>query len=184
MFVQMWIGAEDKLPRMLRAVWNDPAQLRHQMECRTGGSIPVPADAFASGKAEGDAHSVRAPGPEVAAGVGAADAGQGTHPKPTVRKGNHDETITIGFVGLLITALSFGPAAAWSPVPGWLDSGLRREGGSWSGEGARGGTASGGEGSWSGNGACGGACSGGDGSWNATGAYGGPRRRRRALERH
>ena len=32
-FVQIWIGAEDKLPRMVRAVYrNDPAQLRHQME--------------------------------------------------------------------------------------------------------------------------------------------------------
>jgi hypothetical protein len=32
-FVQAWIGAEDKLPRMLRAVYrNDPARLRHQME--------------------------------------------------------------------------------------------------------------------------------------------------------
>ena len=32
-FVQIWIGAEDKLPRMLRAVYrNDPSQLRHQME--------------------------------------------------------------------------------------------------------------------------------------------------------
>jgi hypothetical protein len=32
-FVQIWIGAEDKLPRMARAVYrNDPAQLRHQVE--------------------------------------------------------------------------------------------------------------------------------------------------------
>lgn len=32
-FVQIWIGTEDKLPRMLRAVYsNDPAGLRHQME--------------------------------------------------------------------------------------------------------------------------------------------------------
>jgi hypothetical protein len=32
-FVQAWIGAEDKLPRRLRAVYrNDPARLRHQMD--------------------------------------------------------------------------------------------------------------------------------------------------------
>jgi hypothetical protein len=32
-FVQAWIGAEDKLPRRLRAVYlDDPAQLRHEMD--------------------------------------------------------------------------------------------------------------------------------------------------------
>lgn len=32
-FVQVWIGAEDKLPRMARAIYHkDPAQLRHQVE--------------------------------------------------------------------------------------------------------------------------------------------------------
>ncbi len=32
-FVQIWIGTEDKLPRMLRAVYRaDPASLRHQLE--------------------------------------------------------------------------------------------------------------------------------------------------------
>jgi hypothetical protein len=32
-FVQIWVGDEDKLPRMARAVYrNDPAQLRHQVE--------------------------------------------------------------------------------------------------------------------------------------------------------
>ena len=31
-FVQIWIGAEDKLPRMVRAVYRtDPARLRHQL---------------------------------------------------------------------------------------------------------------------------------------------------------
>jgi hypothetical protein len=49
-FVQVWIGAEDKLPRMARAIYaNDPAQLRHiavfsdwQLD------TAVPADAFFS----------------------------------------------------------------------------------------------------------------------------------------
>ena len=52
-FVQMWIGAEDKLPRRARAVYgNDPLQLRHQMELsnwQLDGAVP--ADAFASSSA-------------------------------------------------------------------------------------------------------------------------------------
>jgi hypothetical protein len=52
-FAQIWIGAEDRLPRMLRAVYaNDPSRLRHQVEFsnwRPDGQIP--ADAFASSRA-------------------------------------------------------------------------------------------------------------------------------------
>lgn len=52
-FVQIWIGADDKLPRMMRAVYrNDPAQLRHQMELSNWWlDLSVPADAFASSRA-------------------------------------------------------------------------------------------------------------------------------------
>src|SRR5262245_6767624 len=52
-FVQMWVGAEDKLPRMLRAVFRaDPARMRHQMELSNWQlDLPVSADAFASAKA-------------------------------------------------------------------------------------------------------------------------------------
>ena len=52
-FVQAWIGAEDKLPRMLRAVFrDDPLRLRHQMELSNWQLDPVvAADAFASSKA-------------------------------------------------------------------------------------------------------------------------------------
>jgi len=48
-FVQIWIGADDKLPRMLRAVFpNDPVRLRHQMELVDWQlDVAVPADAFA-----------------------------------------------------------------------------------------------------------------------------------------
>jgi hypothetical protein len=54
-FVQIWIGAEDKLPRMVRAVYRaDPARLRHQLELSNWQLNPViPADAFASTKAAG-----------------------------------------------------------------------------------------------------------------------------------
>lgn len=52
-FVQVWIGVEDKLPRMMRAIYSDDrAQLRHQMELSNWKlDVPVPADAFASAKA-------------------------------------------------------------------------------------------------------------------------------------
>jgi hypothetical protein len=52
-FVQIWIGTEDKLPRMLRAVFrNDPARLRHQMELSNWQlDLTVPTEAFASASA-------------------------------------------------------------------------------------------------------------------------------------
>ena len=51
-FVQIWIGAEDKLPRMLRAVFRrDPLRLRHQMELSNWKLDPVvAADTFTSTK--------------------------------------------------------------------------------------------------------------------------------------
>jgi len=52
-FIQLWIGADDKLPRMARAVFrNDPLQLRHQVEYSCWQlDIDAPASAFASEKA-------------------------------------------------------------------------------------------------------------------------------------
>jgi len=51
--VQIWIGADDKLPRMLRAIYrDDPQHLRHQMELSNWKLEPALAgDAFASAKA-------------------------------------------------------------------------------------------------------------------------------------
>lgn len=52
-FVQMWIGAGDKLPRMARAVFRkDPLRLRHQVEYsnwKLGGDVPP--GSFASARA-------------------------------------------------------------------------------------------------------------------------------------
>jgi hypothetical protein len=52
-FVQIWIGADDKLPRMARAVFrNDPLRLRHEVtfsNWRLGGAVP--AGTFASASA-------------------------------------------------------------------------------------------------------------------------------------
>jgi len=52
-FVQIWIGAKDKLPRMARAVyWNDPAQLRNQVEFTDWRlDVEIPAKAFSSPRA-------------------------------------------------------------------------------------------------------------------------------------
>ena len=49
-FEQIWIGADDKLPRMARAVFHaDPQHLRHQIEFSNWQLDPtVAADAFAS----------------------------------------------------------------------------------------------------------------------------------------
>jgi hypothetical protein len=54
-FVQMWIDAEDKLPRLIRAVYrDDPSELRHQLELSNWQlDLPVTADVFASAKAAG-----------------------------------------------------------------------------------------------------------------------------------
>jgi len=56
-FVQIWIGAEDQLPRMLRAVFrDDPLRLRHQLELSNWQLDPaVAADAFSPSKTAGAA---------------------------------------------------------------------------------------------------------------------------------
>ena len=52
-FIQLWIGADDKLPRMARAVYTgDPAQLRHQVKFSDWQlDMTVPSDAFTSQQA-------------------------------------------------------------------------------------------------------------------------------------
>ena len=48
-FIQMWIGSEDKLPRMVRAIFiNDPEHLRSEVEFSNWQvDLNVPPDAFA-----------------------------------------------------------------------------------------------------------------------------------------
>jgi hypothetical protein len=57
-FAQIWIGAEDKLPRRLYAIYlNDPARLRHVLELSNWElNKQVTDDAFHSAKAAGAAH--------------------------------------------------------------------------------------------------------------------------------
>jgi hypothetical protein len=52
-FLQIWLGADDRLPRRVRAVFaDDPLRLRHDMELSNWQlDGPVAADAFGSAKA-------------------------------------------------------------------------------------------------------------------------------------
>ena len=52
-FVQIWIGAEDKLPRLLHAIFlNDPERLRHNLILSDWKlDAEIPADTFTSAKA-------------------------------------------------------------------------------------------------------------------------------------
>ena len=56
-FIQMWIGKEDKLPRMARAMfYDDPLNLRHSVQFSNWRLEPaVTADAFTTAKAAGAA---------------------------------------------------------------------------------------------------------------------------------
>ena len=65
-FVQIWIGADDKLPRRMRAVFAaDPLGLRHDMELSNWQLDPVVApDTFVSAKAQAAGRMpFKAPGP-------------------------------------------------------------------------------------------------------------------------
>jgi hypothetical protein len=72
LFVQVWIGAEDKLPRRVRAVYRqDPLRLRHQLDLSNWQlDVAVPADAFASAKAA-SASRIGFASPELPKPVGA-----------------------------------------------------------------------------------------------------------------
>jgi hypothetical protein len=71
-FVQMWVGVEDKLPRRVRAVFrNDPARMRHQLGLANWQlDTPVAAEAFTSAKA-GSATRIRfaRPDPQLPPGL-------------------------------------------------------------------------------------------------------------------
>jgi hypothetical protein len=83
-FIQVWIGAEDKLPRMARAVFRgDPSLLRHVAEFSNWKlDAPVAADVFASAAA-GKANRINfaRPDPMLPAGVKPA-----AKPKPKPAK--------------------------------------------------------------------------------------------------
>jgi hypothetical protein len=81
-FIQLWIGADDKLPRMARAVFHDdPSQLRHQVEFSNWQlDVAVPADAFASAQA---ATATRIPFARPDAALVTPDAGTSDKGEPS-----------------------------------------------------------------------------------------------------
>ena len=83
-FVEMWIGAEDKLPRMARATYaDDPLQLRHQAELSHWQiDSPVAADAFGSAQAA-NATRIEFAHPKTKAPAGPAPGGASAKPKAT-----------------------------------------------------------------------------------------------------
>jgi hypothetical protein len=81
-FIQAWIGAEDKLPRRARAFFSkDPLQLRHQVDFTSwqiGG--PVPADAFSPARIA-DARPIPFAHPDPAPAPSPGPPAQGAAPK-------------------------------------------------------------------------------------------------------
>jgi hypothetical protein len=85
-FLQVWIGADDKLPRRMRAIFAaDPLALRHEMEFSNWQLDPViPPDTFASSKAQAAGRmAFVAPGPPPR---GAKPITEGKSPKTAAPK--------------------------------------------------------------------------------------------------
>jgi hypothetical protein len=68
-FAQIWIGAEDKLPRRIRAVYrDDPSRLRHDMELSNWQlDVAVPADAFTASTGDAKQIEFARPDPQIPA---------------------------------------------------------------------------------------------------------------------
>jgi hypothetical protein len=84
-FAQVWIGADDKLPRRVRAVYlDDPARLWHQVEFSNWKlDGPIPADAFTSSRASGAARIKFArPDPQPPSRPGPSATGKPSKSKP------------------------------------------------------------------------------------------------------
>jgi len=84
-FLQIWIGADDKLPRRIRAMYAaDPLALHHELELSNWQLDPVvSADAFTSAKVQSAgkmAFAAPAPPPR---GMKPLTAGKSTKPAPT-----------------------------------------------------------------------------------------------------
>jgi hypothetical protein len=81
-FIQAWIGAEDKLPRLLHAIYlDDPERLRHTLLLSDWQlDAAVPPDTFASAKAA-SANPMRFAHPHPEASPGAEPTANGKPPK-------------------------------------------------------------------------------------------------------
>jgi hypothetical protein len=82
-FIQAWIGAEDKLPRLLHAVYlDDPERLRHTLVLSDWQlDLPVPPDAFSSAKAA-SANPMPFAHPHPESSPGTEPTAKGQPPKP------------------------------------------------------------------------------------------------------
>lgn len=81
-FLQLWIGTEDKLPRMVHAVFlNDPERMRHQLELSNWQlDVPVSLEAFSSSNA-GTAKRIQFSHPHPQPAPGAKPPAKATPPK-------------------------------------------------------------------------------------------------------
>jgi hypothetical protein len=87
-FAQIWIGAEDKLPRRIRAVYrDDPSRLRHDMELSNWQlDVAVPGDAFKASTEGAKPIEFARPDPQIPAGLKAEPPRKGAT-KSTPAKG-------------------------------------------------------------------------------------------------
>ena len=91
-FLQIWIGAEDKLPRRVRAVYSaDPLGLHHQLDLSNWKlNQDMPAELFTSEKAKGaqpmkfqrPGNVPRQPGLKVLGNPGSSKVAPAAHPAP------------------------------------------------------------------------------------------------------
>ncbi len=84
-FLQIWIGTDDKLPRRIRAIFReDPMALRHEVELSNWQlDAPVAADTFASAKAQSAQRMAFAnPAPAAPPGVKSIVKGMTDKPAP------------------------------------------------------------------------------------------------------
>ena len=83
-FLQIWIGADDKLPRRMRAIFReDPLGLRHEMELSNWQLDPVVSpDTFASAKAQAAGRMVFAAPAPPPRGAKPLTAGKSTNAAP------------------------------------------------------------------------------------------------------
>jgi hypothetical protein len=86
-FVQAWIGAEDKLPRRVRAVYlNDPAQLRHEMELSNWHLDPAVASEFFESAKAGSANRIAFANPKLPPAYKAPPKGKPAKSSPPTKK--------------------------------------------------------------------------------------------------
>jgi hypothetical protein len=86
-FAQIWIGAEDKLPRRIRAVYrDDPSRLRHDMELSNWQlDVAVPADTFKASTGDAKQIEFARPDPQIPAGLRAEPPRKGATKSPSTK---------------------------------------------------------------------------------------------------